>query len=152
MKAQIKSLLSGFTVAVVLFLGIIVCLFYLAGKETRPFRDQVLHNGKTVKVTSFYLVWGVDHDPEDRDPTKDSFQLEYVTSSPDANQQIRDQECWEVFELIRPVSELWGFDHASVHAFPTTQRKGRYDIYAFKRDPAGSWSFDRHPAKVYAND
>jgi hypothetical protein len=152
MKIQIKSLLLGFTVAVVLFVGIIVCFFYLAGKETRPSRDQVLHNGKTVQVTSFYLVWGVDHDPQDRDPAKDNFQLEYVTSCPDADQQMRDQECWEVFELIRPISELWRFNNATINAFPTAQRKGRYDIYAFKRDRAGNWSFDRHPAKVYVND
>jgi hypothetical protein len=72
MKVQVRFLIFGFVGAVILFAGIIVCLFYLAGGETRPvFRDQILPHGKTVKVTSFYLVWGVDHDPKDRDLSKD---------------------------------------------------------------------------------
>jgi hypothetical protein len=150
MKVEIKFLALGFVLATLLFVG---CFLFLLGGETRPvFRDQVLPNGKTAKVTSFNLVWGTDHDPKDRDLSKDSLQLEYVTSSPEADQQVRDQECWEVFALIRPISELWGFNHATINAFPSTQRKGRYQIYVFKRDPTGKWTFDRQPAKVFIND
>jgi hypothetical protein len=150
MKLKLKFLALGFMLAILLFGG---AFLFLLGGETRPvFHDQVLPNGKMVKVTSFHLVWGVDHDPRDRDPSKDSFQLEYVASSPDADHKVRDQECLEVFELIRPISELWGFNHASINAFPSVQRKGRYQIYDFKTGPDGKWTFDRHEAKVFVND
>ena len=153
MKIQLKSLAIGFVLAGFLFVGVVACLLLFSGGEYRPvFHDQILPNGKTVKVTSFNLVWGVDHDPRDRDPSKDSFQLEYVTSAPDADQAAQDKECLEVFELMRPISELWRFNHATVNAFPTPQRKGRYHIYGFKRDPDGKWTFDRHEAKVFVND
>jgi len=153
MKVQMKSLALGFVFACLLFVGVITCLLFLGGGDYRPlFRDQVLPSGKTIKVTSFYLVWGVDQDPRDRDLGKDSFQLEYVTSSPNADQEVRDQECLEVFELIRRISGLWGFNHASINAFPSTQRKGAYQIYGFTRDSSGKWTFDRYLAKVYSND
>lgn len=77
---------------------------------------------------------------------------EYVSSAANGDLTVLDQETLEVFELIRPVSEQWGFNRATISAFPTTQRKGKYYIYAFTRSPDGKWTFSRHPAKVYVND
>jgi hypothetical protein len=57
-----------------------------------------------------------------------------------------------MFELIRPVSELWGLKVAEVSAFPTVQRKGKYFIYVFSRGAEGKWRFERKPAKVFVND
>jgi len=37
-------------------------------------------------------------------------------------------------------------------AFPTLQRKGRYDLYGFERNADGRWTFTRSDAKVFAND
>jgi hypothetical protein len=57
-----------------------------------------------------------------------------------------------MFELIRPISELWGLKTAEVSAFPSVERKGKYFQYAFSRGPDGKWNFERKPAKVFAND
>ena len=98
----------------------------------------------------FNLVWGVEHG--ERRSGDDSFALEYVSSVANGDQTALDQETLEVFELIRPVSELWGFDHATISVFPTRQRKGKYYMYAFTRAPDGKWPFSRHSAKVHIND
>jgi hypothetical protein len=95
-------------------------------------------------------VWGIEHD--ERDPGIDSFALEFVSANPQADSKVREQEVSEVFELIRPISEQWGFNTASLAGFPTTQRKGAYDVYLFKRSPDGKWSYERFQAKVFVND
>lgn len=119
--------------------------------ESRPiWHDQVLPSGKTVKVTSFNLVWGVEHD--DRDASKDCFALEFVSANPGADEAVREREALDVFELIRPASELWGLKTASVSGFPSVERKGRYEIFTFTRGADGKWSFTRQSAKVFAND
>ena len=119
-----------------------------------PFRtlwhDVKLPSGKTVKVTSCLLTWGVEHD--DRDVTKDSFALEYVVTEPQADAKRRESEALEVFELIRPTSELWGLPSASIAAFPKLERKGRYDLYVFQHQPDGRWTLTRSEMKVFAND
>jgi len=85
----------------------------------------------------------------ERHPNQDSFSLEYVTSlAPSASQEL-DQEAREVFELIRPLSERWGFSTASVSAFRSVERTGKYDIFAFTRSVDGRWSVTRTPAKVF---
>lgn len=117
----------------------------------RPiWHDQKLPSGKTVKVTSFHLVWGVEHD--ERDPTKDCFALEYVSADPQADPSRREAEATEVFELIRTVSEQWGFQTASIAGFPTIEREGKYDLYWFQRAANGRWSFTRSERKAFAND
>jgi hypothetical protein len=131
----------------------IVAVSCLSGCEShsRPlWHDQQLPSGKTVKVTSFNLVWGVEHD--ERDINKDSFALEYVSANPQAEATRREAEALDVFELVRPISELWGFRSASIAGFPTVERKGRYDVYQFVRQPDGRWSFTRSEMKVYATD
>jgi hypothetical protein len=117
----------------------------------RPlWHDQALPSGKTVKVTSFNLVWGVEHD--ERDVTRDSFALEFVSANAAADQAAREQEAREVFELIRPASELWGFKSAVVSGFPAVERKGRYEVFTFTRGAGGQWSFTRQQAKVFVTD
>ena len=101
-------------------------------------REQRLASGKVVKVVSCLLVWGVEHD--ERHPDQDSFALEYLSSVPRDPRADLEREVEEVFELIRPVSEQWGFTTASVTALRTPERTGTYDAFAFKRSAAGVWS------------
>ena len=112
--------------------------------------EQLLPSGKVIKVTSFHLVWGAEHD--ERSSGNDSFALEFVSANPQAAPKAREQEALEVFELLRPISEQWGFHTASLSGFPTTKRKGVYDVYSFKRNSDGKWSHESFPAKVFVND
>jgi hypothetical protein len=117
----------------------------------RPiWHDQVLPSGKTIKVTSFNLVWGIEHD--ERDPAKDCFALEFVSANPAADPAAHLREASEVFELIRPASELWGLKTAEISGFPSVERKGRYEIFTFTRGADGRWSFTSRSAKVFATD
>ena len=131
---------------------IVVSIALLAGcGPSRPvWHDQKLPSGKTIKVTSCLLVWGVEHD--ERDTSKDSFALEYVSADGQAEVARREAEASEVFELIRPISELWGLRSASIAGFPGVERKGRYDLYLFQRQADGRWSFTRSEQKVFATD
>ena len=149
MKVQIKSVALGFLLASLLVLGPLAGFLFVNGDNRPIFRDHVLASGKTVKITSFNLVWGVEH--EERRTDDDGFALEYVSAA-SGDETALDQETLEVFELIRPVSEQWGFNRATISVFPTTQRKGKYYIYAFTRAPDGKWTFGRHSAKVHTND
>lgn len=151
MTIQFKSVFLGFTLALLLVIAAIVGLFLLAAGESRPvFRNQPLPSGKTVQVTSCLLAWGAEHD--ERRPQDDCFALEYVSTVGFDDEAALDAEALEVFELIRPVSELWDFDHASVAAFATTRRKGKYYLYSFTLSPEGKWTFNRQSAKVFIND
>jgi hypothetical protein len=117
----------------------------------RPiWHDQLLPSGKTIKVTSFNLTWGVEHD--ERQADKDCFALEFVSANPTADPAAREREALEVFELIRPAPELWGLKTAVVSGFPSVERKGRYEIFIFTRGSDGRWSVTRQSAKVFAND
>ncbi|HYU79790.1 MAG TPA: hypothetical protein VEK56_12445, partial [Vicinamibacterales bacterium] len=78
--------------------------------------------------------------------------LEFVSADPTADGASHEREALEVFELIRPTSELWGFKTAVISGFPSVERKGRYEIFIFTRGSEGQWSFTRQPAKVFAND
>jgi hypothetical protein len=134
-------------------IAMIVVGLSVSGCEShyRPlWHDQKLPSGKTIKVTSFNLVWGVEHD--ERDINKDSFALEYVWANPQADAARRDAEALDVFELIRPISEQWGLHSASIAGFQTVERKGRYDAYQFVRQPDGRWVFTRSEMKVFANE
>jgi hypothetical protein len=117
-----------------------------------PTRLQRLPSGKVVAVTSLLLVWGVEHD--ERHPEGDSFALEYVSPSITAAPAALDQEALEVFELIRPVSEQWGFDTATISAFPSPERTGKYEVFVFSRstESSRSWTHVRRSAKVFNTD
>jgi hypothetical protein len=113
-------------------------------------REQKLTSGKIVKVTSCHFTWGIEHDV--RTPGNDSFALEFVYTTPDAGDDAREREAKDVFELIRPISEQWAVQTASLAGFPTTTRKGEYDLYFFKRAADGQWSCERSSRKVFANE
>ena len=135
-----------------LLLGVVLVL--VAGCDDHfhtLWHGEKLPSGGMVKVISFNLVWGIEHD--DRSVAKDSFAIEYVTPCPGADATRREAEAAEVFAaLVRPASEQWGFREASLAAFPTLQRKGRYDLYLFQRGSDGTWSYTRSEPKVFAND
>jgi hypothetical protein len=133
--------------------GLLALSLALAGCDEQfhtLWHGEKLPSGDMVKVTSFNLVWGIEHD--DRDVRKDSFAIEYVTAIPGADAARRDAEAMQVFELVRPASEKWGFRTATLAAFPRLERKGRYDLYAFEQAADGRWSFKRSEMKVFAND
>jgi hypothetical protein len=151
MRFQLKSVALGFVLAGLVGVLTLAVLFLVAGGESRPvFHERALSTGQAVKITAVNLVWGVDHD--ERRPQDDSFQINYVLSAPLQDSAAIDRETVAVFELIRPVSEQWGFPRATVCAFPAVERKGTYHIYAFARGPDGRWTFERHQAKVHIND
>ena len=109
--------------------------------------EQALPSGKRILVTSCLLVWGVEHDERHRE--QDSFALEYVSPVLASSPAELEQEALEVFELIRPISEQWGFVTASVTAFPEVERTGPYEIFVFSRSASGAWSHARRSAKVF---
>ncbi len=120
------------------------------GEFHTPWLAQKLPSGRTVKVTSMVLAWPDEHGPPDQPPG--DFELEFVSANPGAAPAAREQEAREVFELIRPTAELWGMNEAIVSEFPTLQRKGRYDLYVFRREPGGSWRSEHQDRKVFATD
>jgi hypothetical protein len=103
-----------------------------------PWHAETLASGNTIKVTSLNLVWGAEHD--EHTLGKDCFAIEYVTSYPNADAKQREAEVAEVFELVRPASEQWGFREATVAAIPTLEHRGPYDLYWFRRQADGHWS------------
>jgi hypothetical protein len=133
-----------------LLCGLVLVALCGCGEYHSVWREQRLPSGKSIRVTAFNLVWGADHD--DHALGGDCFSMEYVTSSPDADPKSHALEAVEVFELMRPASELWGFKSAELAGFPTVDRKGHYDFYLFVRDAEGKWSFTVEPRKVFAND
>jgi hypothetical protein len=121
---------------------LVLVLVSVAGCDDGPFRtpwhSEKLTTGSTIKVTSFNLVWGAEHD--DHALGKDCFAIEYVSIHPDADAKERQAEAEVVFELVRPASEQWGFDEATVAAIPKLEHRGPYDVYWFRRQPDGHWS------------
>ncbi len=107
----------------------------------QPVREQRLPSGRVVKVVSCLLAWGVEHD--ERHPDQDAFAIEYLSSVPRVPPQELEREALEVFELIRPISEHWGLSTATVAALRSPERTGNYDVYAFTRSAAGTWSHTR---------
>lgn len=126
-------------------------LLACATSHTRTlWHDTALPSGKVVKVTSFNLVWGIEHD--DRTPGNDCLAMEYVSAAPGADAKAKEQEAREVFELMRAASEQFGFRTATLAGFPTLDRRDAYDRYVFTRGADGAWSFHRQAMKVFAND
>ena len=151
MSIHVKSVAAGFVLACLLAGGAVAAVFLLIGPQVRTIsHDVVLPSGKVIKVTACHFAWGVEH--KERDASHDSFVLEYVSTVPHTDLAAVDRETVETFELIRPISELWGLARASVSAFPSVQRKGRYLLYAFSRSSDGRWTFERKPAKVFVSD
>ena len=126
---------------VLLFLALL-SLAGCAGSEgpfRTPWHAEKLASGNTVKVTSFNLVWGAEHDP-DHTLGKDCFAIEYMTSFPE-DEKKRTAEIGEVFEqLVRQPSEQWGFGEATVAAMPTLEGRRQQDLYWFVRQADGHWA------------
>jgi len=75
-------------------LGVALLLLCACGGNFhQPWREQKLPSGRTVKVTAFHLAWGIEHD--ERDPGKDSFDMEFVFQTPDAADEAREKEAKE---------------------------------------------------------
>ena len=123
----------------ILLVLVLVLIAGCDGPFRTPWHAETLASGTTIKVTSFNLVWGAEHD--DHALGKDCFAIEYVISQPDADAKRREAEAVEAFELVRPASEQWGFREATVAAIPTLEHRGLYDLYWFQRQPDGQWSF-----------
>jgi hypothetical protein len=112
-----------------------------------PTHAKTLRSGVVVEVTSCLLAWGGEHD--ERQASKDAFVLEYVTKIAQSDGAALDREALDVFELIRPVSEQWGLNIATVAGFSSTKRTGKYSLHVFTRAADGSWAHVRTPMKVY---
>ena len=126
------------SLVVALLLAIAGCDGPFDGPFRTPWHGETLASGSKIKVTRFDLVWGGEHD--DHALGGDCFAIEYVTPDPDADASRREAEVSEVFELVRPASEQWGFREATVAAIPTLEHRGLYDLYWFQRQPDGHWS------------
>ena len=113
-------------------------------------REQVLPTGKKVTVTSCMLVWGARPGDDGCVMGSDCFHLEFVSHDPKASEDKRTLEAQEVFELIRPSSESWGFTNAEMLAFQQVKRTGDYDLFLFDRAADGKWSCLRKSASVFA--
>jgi hypothetical protein len=150
MKAKLLWFIVGGLTSIALLVGGFFALFSLDGGGKLPVHEQVLASGKTVKIIAFHLAWGVEHD--ERFADRDTLALEYISPLVLTNKGALDSEVTEVFELIRPVSEQWKFPHASISAFSSIERKGKYWIYTFNRGPTGAWNFESREQKVYANE
>jgi hypothetical protein len=128
-----------------LTLGALSLLFAGCESDGDNWRDQLLPSGKTVKVTSFRLVWGSEHDLRLRE--NDSFALEYISNRNPDDVLGREQEAEEVFELVRLASEGWGFRTAVVTCLSSGKRTSDYDVFIFTRARDGKWSLRRYLAK-----
>src|SRR6185369_2092216 len=95
---------------------------------TPLYHDETLPSGEKVKITSFNLVWGGRPGDDGCTGGSDCLSVEFVSNHPDADPAKKEKEAREVFELIRPTSEQWGFSNAQVMAFRQVQRTGDYDI------------------------
>ncbi len=116
----------------------------------QDWHEERLVSGHVVKITSFFLVWGREHD--ERNEKNDCLALEFVSNAPGADAAAREAEAKEVFGLIRATSETWGFRTATIASFPTLQRKGHYEFYIFRRRDDGTWDTTHEDRKVFSND
>jgi hypothetical protein len=128
-----------------LLFGVAVLSWCGCGQSREPWREQKLPSGNSVKIKSLQIAWGVEHD-EPRRPERDCFVLQFVYRAPGADDDAHDREAKDVFELIRPISELWEFTSAELMAYSSVQPDRHYDLFVFQRGPDGKWSskLDRH--------
>ena len=151
LNIHMKSVALGVALACLMTVGAVGAAFLLVGPQIRAItHDVALPSEKVIKVTACHFAWGVEH--EEHHIADDSFVLEYVSTVPHTDLAAVDRETVETFELIRPISELWGLTVASVSAFPSVQRKGKYFMYVFSRNGDGQWNFERKLARVFVND
>jgi hypothetical protein len=127
--------------------GLMICAWTGCGDGVfhEPWREQKLPNGQSVKIKGLLMAWGVEHD-EPRRPEQDCFVLQFVYNAPAAGAEAHEREAKDVFELIRPLSEQWGFTNAEVMAYATVEPDRHYDLFFFERGADGKWStrLERH--------
>jgi hypothetical protein len=114
------------------------------------FHEESLSSGQKVKVTMMALVWGGRPGDDGCTMGGDCFHLEFVSNDPNAELPKRTAEAQEVFELIRPASEQWGFTNAEVLGFKQIERTGDYDLFFFNRAADGKWACEHKVASVFA--
>lgn len=116
---------------------------------TPLYHEETLSSGEKVKVTSFNLVWGGRPGDDGCTGGSDCLSLEFVSNHPAAAAATKEKEARDVFELIRPASEQWGFTNAEVLGFRQVQRTGDYDIFLFNRTN-GIWTLEHKTMPVFA--
>jgi hypothetical protein len=136
-----KTNMRNITMSAFVTCSLLTLLLSGCSQQSQAVRSQTLPSGKTVQITSFQLV--CSEELGIRSQSDDNFNLEYVSLQPDARDEQREIEAREVFELIRTTSEAWGFQKASLSAFPSATRFGRYDSFVFERMANGKWSCNR---------
>ena len=150
MKHQAKTLIAGLVIASVSILLILFIFSFQKESSRMLFRDQILPSGSVMKVSSFNLVQRKENKNHKR--SKACFALEYASSVSNAEPESKAREALEAFELIRPISEQWGLDTASISALQSSNRNGAYDKFVFKRSADGKWFYSRYPAKLQSVD
>ncbi len=136
------------TLLILVLVFVFVSVAGCDGPFRTPWHAETLASGGSIKVTSFNLVWGSEHD--EHVLGQDCFAIEYVTSYPDADEKRREAEAAEAFELVRPVSEQWGFRRSHRRGNPDarrqkvstistgTRRQGRWPLVVHDGSP--KWS------------
>jgi len=150
MKSKITYFLAGFFIALLLGVGGVVTFFIYDAKIPMTYYEQAAPSGGKIKLVSFNLSRGMEHGV--RYASQDCFYMEYICDVPQASQESKDKEALAVFDLIRPVSEQWGFKTAVLSAYLTTSRKGPFDDYRFTQKSDGTWHVDRHAMNVHLNE
>jgi hypothetical protein len=150
MRVNGRSMLLGAAAAVATRIAAGALLLGLGGPGLKEQSHRMLRlpSGRALEVTALYLGFGDAH--SGRGAGDDGLSVEYVASSTD--DEARAREAGEVFEAIRPLAESLGVRSASVSAFPTLVRKGRYERHDYTRDESGAWTSKRTEAKVFATD
>jgi hypothetical protein len=114
------------------------------------FHEESLPSGQKVKVTMMALVWGGRPGDDGCTMGGDCFHLEFVSNDPNAELPKRTAEAQQIFELIRPMSEQWGFTNAEMLGFKQIERTGDYDLFEFNRATNGNWSCTQKTMSVFA--
>jgi hypothetical protein len=153
LKFRKKTLFIALAAVLFLFLALAALVFILFRIDYvfHPlFHEESLSSGHAVKVTMLALVWGGRPGDDGCTMGSDCFHLEFVSNDPNAEVPKRTAEAQQVFELIRPSSEQWGFTNAEVLGFKQLERTGDYDLFAFTRASDGKWSCAQKTLSVFA--
>ena len=108
----------------------------------RTMRNQILPNGNHIILVDVNFLFS------GRNTGNDSFSIQYIENNQNSDAQTKLEEAKEVFELIRPTSELWGLNEAEIMAFPNLKIRNKAITYRFKRTNDGKWSVERSNATI----
>jgi hypothetical protein len=138
LRLDYRSMLLGAAAGVVALVAAFGLLMHAGsgGQKEQRHRTLKLASGRKAEVMAVYLGFGDEH--SQRGAIDDGVSVEYVTSLTD--DRARGDEAAEVFEAIRPLAEALGVGVASVSAFPSATRQGRFVRHEYTRDAAGRWT------------